>query len=162
MNKQPGMSLIVRTVARWLKPFILLFGAYIVLYGHLTPGGGFSGGVVIACALVLLTLALGQKTALTAVSKETASSLDSLGALLFLGVAVSGLCAAGGIFFRNFISTPEASFFKLLSGGTIPISNVALGFKVSMSLFLVFTVLSALHVTVADGERKMRKRGKEE
>lgn len=162
MNKQPGMSLIVRTVACWLKPFILLFGAYIVLYGHLTPGGGFSGGVVIACALVLLTLALGQKTALTAVSKETASALDSLGALLFLGVAVSGLCATG-LFFENYIATPEASFFKLLSSGTIPISNVALGFKVSMSLFLAFTVLSALHVTVTDGgERKMRKRGNEE
>ena len=38
--QEPGMSLIVRTAARWLKPFILLFGGYIVLYGHLTPGGG--------------------------------------------------------------------------------------------------------------------------
>ena len=160
MNRQPGMSLIVRTVARWLKPFSLLFGVYSVLYGHLTPGGGFSGGVVIACALVLLTLALGQKTALTAVSRRAASSLDSFGALLFLGVAVSGFCVAG-IFFRNFIATPEASHFKLLSSGTIPISNIALGFKVSMSLFLAFTVLSALHVSVKGEDRKMKKRGED-
>lgn len=162
MTAQPGMSLIVRTVARWLRPFILLFGAYLVVYGHLTPGGGFSGGVVIACALVLLTLALGQKIALSAVSREAASTWDSLGALLFLGVAVSGLCAASGMFFKNYITTPESSFFKLLSAGTMPLSNVALGVKVSMSLFLAFTVLSALHVTVTNGSRRMKKRGEEE
>ena len=43
-----GMSLVVKTVTGWLKAFILLFGIYIVLYGHLTPGGGFAGGVVVA------------------------------------------------------------------------------------------------------------------
>lgn len=156
-EKQPGMSLIVRTVARWLKPFILLFGGYIVLYGHLTPGGGFAGGVVIACALVLLTLALGQKVAFTAVDRKTASALDSLGAVMFLCVAVSGLMA--GVFFKNYIATPEVAQFKLISGGTIPLSNISLGFKVSMSLFLAFSVLSALHVSVKSGKRKMRKRG---
>jgi multicomponent Na+:H+ antiporter subunit B len=161
MSKRPGMSLIVRTVARWVKPFILLFGAYIVLYGHLTPGGGFSGGVVIACALVLLTLALGQKTAFTAVSRDTASALDSLGALLFLGLALSGLCV-GGIFFCNYITTSEAARFTLLSSGIIPACNIALGLKVSMSIFLVFTVLSALHVAVQDGERRISKRGGDE
>jgi len=154
------MSLIVRTAARWLKPFILLFGGYIVLYGHLTPGGGFAGGVVIACALVLLTLALGQKIAFTAVDRTTASSLDSLGALMFLAVAVSGLMA--GVFFKNCIQTPEVAQFRLISGGTMPLSNISLGFKVSMSLFLAFSVLSALHVSVKRGRRKMHKRGEEE
>jgi multicomponent Na+:H+ antiporter subunit B len=159
MNQQPGMSLVVRTVARWVKPFILLFGIYIVIYGHLTPGGGFSGGVIIACALVLLTLALGQKAALAAVSRRQASTLDSLGALLFLGIAVSGTCV-GGFFFWNFIATPAQAHFRLLSGGTIPLSNIAVGLKVSMSLFLAFTVLSALHVHhVQNGERRIGRRG---
>ncbi len=63
MNNDPkeGMSLIVKTVNRWLKGFILLFGIYLVLYGHLTPGGGFPGGVVIACAFMLITLAVCQR-----------------------------------------------------------------------------------------------------
>ena len=61
IQRQPGMSMIVRTVTRWLKGPILLFGIYIVLYGHITPGGGFGGGVIIACSFILITLALGEK-----------------------------------------------------------------------------------------------------
>ena len=55
-RRPEGMGIIVKTVARWLKGFILLYGIYLVLYGHLTPGGGFAGGVVIACAFILLTM----------------------------------------------------------------------------------------------------------
>ena len=62
-NNQGGMSLIVKTVTRWLKAFLLLFGIYLVLYGHLSPGGGFSGGVVVASAFILLVLANGQRNA---------------------------------------------------------------------------------------------------
>ncbi len=53
-ERSPGMSMIVKTVTRWLKGPILLFGIYIVLYGHITPGGGFGGGVIIASAFILV------------------------------------------------------------------------------------------------------------
>ena len=52
-----GMTLIVKTVTRWVKVFIFLFGVYIVITGHLGPGGGFAGGLIIACSYILLTLA---------------------------------------------------------------------------------------------------------
>ena len=149
MNGNPpteGMSEIVQTVARWLKAFILLYGIYIVLYGHITPGGGFAGGVVIACGFILLTLAGGQKQGLSFFSKGAASILDSIGVLIFLGLAWMGMWWAGGAFFRNFISTSEGAQFTLFSGGIIPISNIGLGLKVASSLFLVFTVLAALRI----------------
>ncbi len=53
---------------------------------------------------------------------------------------------ASGYFFENFIATPEESYFTLLSGGTMPILNLALGLKVASALFLVFTVLTALRI----------------
>ena len=40
-----GMTVIVKTITRWVKVFIFLFGAYIIVTGHLSPGGGFAGGV---------------------------------------------------------------------------------------------------------------------
>lgn len=39
-----GMTLIVKVIAELVKDFIILFGIYIVLNGHLSPGGGFAGG----------------------------------------------------------------------------------------------------------------------
>ena len=53
---------------------------------------------------------------------------------------------AGGYFFENFMATPQQSNFTLLSAGTMPILNVALGLKVASALFLVFTVLTGLRI----------------
>ncbi len=144
------MGEIVRTVARWLQGFILAYGIYLVLYGHVTPGGGFAGGVVIACGFVLLTLAGGQDLGLSFFSRRAASSFDSAGVLLFLLLAWLGMAWAGGAFFENFIATAEEDHFTLLSAGTVPISNIGLGLKVASSLFLVFTVLAAFRIVGAD------------
>jgi len=54
-------SKIIKTLAQKLLPFIFLFGFYLTLHGHLSPGGGFQGGVVIATAIILLTLSYGIK-----------------------------------------------------------------------------------------------------
>ena len=145
-NDRAGMSEIVQTVARWLRGPILLYGIYVVLHGHLTPGGGFAGGVIVACGFILLTLANGQRFSLHLFSKTAASTFDSAGILIFLGLAVSGLLAGGRVFFENFIATPEAARFTLFSAGTIPLSNIGLGLKVASSLFLVFAVLAALRL----------------
>ena len=155
-DSNQGMSLIVKSVTDWLKGFILLYGIYIVLYGHLTPGGGFAGGVIIACAFILLTLAEGQKTSSRTLSKPVASELDSVGALMFLGVALAGLYRVG-VFFKNvLVDNSIMSPFELVSAGTIPVCNIAIALKVGMSLFMVFTILAAVRVaiTVDDRSRK--------
>ena len=143
---RPGMSMIVRTVTRWLKGPILLFGIYIVAYGHITPGGGFGGGVIIACAFILVMLALGGQSGLGVFSKGAASRLDSVGLLIFLGVGWLGTYWASGYFFTNFVDTPEEAWFTLFSGGTMPLMNLALGLKVASALFLVFAVLTGLKI----------------
>lgn len=165
MNQQTpreGMSVIVKTVTRWLKGFILLYGIYIVLYGHLTPGGGFAGGVIVACAFILIELAEGQSGVDKVLGRRMAAELDSIGALIFLGVAAAGMVLAG-VFFRNFVATPGEAHFTLFSAGVIPSCNIGIGLKVGASLFLVFAMLSALHVAVRqDGRRKIVRRKKED
>lgn len=141
-----GMGVTVKTVTRWLKGPILLFGIYLVLYGHITPGGGFGGGVVIASAFILITLASGERASLHLFSKGVASRLDSTGLLMFLALGWLGTGWAGSYFFSNFINTPEAAQFTLLSGGIMPMANLALGIKVASALFLVFTLLTAFHI----------------
>ncbi|MCK5241716.1 MnhB domain-containing protein [bacterium] len=142
-----GMSLIVKTVCRWLKGFILLFGVYIVLYGHLTPGGGFSGGVIIACAFILIFLAEGKLVETKIFSKNVAGELDSVGILIFWAAALTGLFC-GGVYFKNFITTAAESHFKLFSSGIIPICNIGIGLKVGASLFVVFVILAAVKIVV--------------
>ena len=158
-----GMTVIVKTVTRWVKVFIFLYGIYIIITGHLAPGGGFAGGVIIACSYILLTLAYGKEFTLRRLSSRAAHHLDSAGAMLFLVVALFGL-GSGGIFFANFLQRryPGAEF-TLLSSGTIPISNIAVGLKVAASLFLIFVILAVLRIVLAeDGDQKMIQEEEEE
>lgn len=147
-----GMSPIVKTVSSWVKGFILLFGIYIVLYGHLTPGGGFGGGVIIAMAFVLITLCCGKHEALKRLPLGVAGEMDSVGALMFLVIALLGLSAGlGGAFFTNYIAKANPGTpYKLLSAGTILLSNIAIAIKVATSLFVVFTLLVVLRVAYKD------------
>jgi multicomponent Na+:H+ antiporter subunit B len=152
-----GMSVVVRTVTRWVKSFIFLFGLYIVCFGHLTPGGGFSGGVILCCAFILMMLAFGRERALRRLPLGRAGVLDSVGALAFLVISVVSLFVAG-VFFANWLAVPAAAGlrrlctaigvkpFHLLSAGTIPLCNLAIALKVCTSLFLVFAVLAMLRV----------------
>jgi multicomponent Na+:H+ antiporter subunit B len=138
-----GMTIIVKTVSSWVKVLIVLFGIYIVLFGHLTPGGGFAGGVILASSYVLLMLAFGKEFVQKDLPLALDSKLDCIGALLFALIAVLGM-AFGGAFFFNFLyqNYMQGKAFDLISAGTIPLSNIAIGLKVGASLFLVIFVLS--------------------
>jgi multisubunit Na+/H+ antiporter MnhB subunit len=143
-----GMSPIVKTVSQWVKGFILVFALYITLYGHLTPGGGFAGGVILAMTFVLMTLCCGKQDALKRLPMDVASELDSVGALMFLIIALLGMSSGlGGAFFNNYIAKANPGQpFRLLSAGFIPLCNIAIALKVASSLFLVFILMVLLRV----------------
>lgn len=139
-----GMTIIVKTISGWVKVLIFLFGINIILFGHLTPGGGFAGGVILASSYVLLMLAFGRRFVEENLPLPLASRLDCLGAFLFATVAILGL-VFGGAFFANFLYQKflPGRPLQLVSAGTIPLSNLAIGLKVGASLFLVIFALSA-------------------
>jgi multicomponent Na+:H+ antiporter subunit B len=133
-----GMTFIVKTITGLLTAVIFSFGIYITIYGHLTPGGGFAGGIMLACGLILVTLAFGKNVALSKLSDFMASLLDNLGALTFWSIALLGY--TGGYFFLNFIE--KKAPFGLLSSGTILVNNMAIAIKVFASIFAVFLTLT--------------------
>ena len=136
-NPKSGMTLIVKTITRLTVGLILLFGIYIVLHGHLSPGGGFAGGVIVALSFVHLMLAFGKDVAISKVSKNLASNLESIGALMFLSIALLGFL--GGSFFLNIL--PKGTPFNLFSAGIIPLCNIAISIKVGVGLFAIFLTL---------------------
>jgi multisubunit Na+/H+ antiporter MnhB subunit len=138
-----GMTPIVRTIARWLRGIVFLFGIYIILFGHITPGGGFAGGVILALTYVLMTLCCGKETSLSKMPLHVAGEIDSLGALMFLVIAWLGVWGVlGGGFFTNYIAKYNTGLpYHLFSGGFIPLCNIAIAVKVGASLFLIFMLL---------------------
>ena len=139
-NPKTGMTLIVKTITRLTIGLILLFGIYIIFHGHLSPGGGFAGGVIVALSFVHMMLAFGKDVAVTKISKNLASNLESIGALMFLSVALLGFL--GGTFFLNVLA--KGTPFRLFSAGTILLSNICIGIKVGVGLFAIFLALVVL------------------
>ncbi|UCG35381.1 MAG: hypothetical protein JSW17_00855 [Candidatus Omnitrophota bacterium] len=145
---EKGMSLIVKTITRLTVGLILLYGIYIVSHGHVSPGGGFAGGVIIALSFIHLMLAYGKEVAFKRLSRTVASFFESLGAIMFLVIAILGF--TGGYFFLNFIAKGEP--FKLFSAGIIPLCNIAICLKVGAGLFGIFVALVLLKLE--SGEKK--------
>jgi multisubunit Na+/H+ antiporter MnhB subunit len=136
-----GMTLIVRKITQLMAPAIFLLGIYVVLHGHLTPGGGFAGGVLLAGCFVLQILAYGSDEVHNEMKKLRASLSESIGIALFLFIALIGLLN-GGVFFYNVLAhTHPGKAFHLFSAGLIPLSNIAIGIEVCAALFAIFLAL---------------------
>jgi len=120
-------SLILFAGCRFLFPLILLLGAYIVIHGHLTPGGGFQGGAVVASGFLLIYLGCRVRR----LRRTGINTSESLSGLVFVVVALIGL-AVGGSLLLNFL--PNGAAYSLFSGGVIPVIYVAIGFKVGSEL----------------------------
>ncbi|MBN2213589.1 MAG: Na(+)/H(+) antiporter subunit B [Bacteroidales bacterium] len=120
-------SFIVKTGCRFLFPILLLVGAYIFIHGHLTPGGGFQGGAIIASAFLLMYLGCEGKR----INENTSIVVEVLGALTFIVLGIIGL-TIGKDFLFNFLPKGEPN--TLLSAGIIPVIYIAIGFKVGSEL----------------------------
>jgi len=142
------MSKIVRTISNILILFIFIYGLYIIMHGHLTPGGGFQGGAVVASGIALLIVAFGSQNIHKSLKEHHLSTLESSGALIFIGLAFGGIAT---VFFYNFLvgspvfghippSGPNAG--DIWTGGMIPLMNLAVGLKVFAGLSAILLVMA--------------------
>lgn len=136
-SDRDGRSVIVQVVTRWILVLIVVYGFGVAFFGHLTPGGGFAGGVVIACGYVLATLAFGGRAGPAAAFHRWVASLDSVGALIYLGMAALGWTA--GHFMQAW--TPRGADFTLASAPFLVVLNLAILLKVGAGLFAGFMAL---------------------
>jgi multicomponent Na+:H+ antiporter subunit B len=133
-HERPLPSFAARAVGGALVGPVLVLAAYVVIHGHLTPGGGFSGGVIGAGALVL-AYAAGQRVRLRRVgSIAMLETAEAIGAGGFAALALGGLLAVGATM-QNFL--PLGTSGMLLSAGTIPVGNLAIGIEVAGAVALI-------------------------
>ncbi len=134
-----GSSKIMQSGSRLLFAPIILLGAYVFIHGHLSPGGGFQGGVIIATGFLLMLMAYQDYK----VSHNVLTWVESLAGVTFAGIGIVGLIL-GKDFLENFISVGAAGTLNdLFTGGIIPIIYIAVGFKVAAELTgVVYTVLN--------------------
>jgi energy-converting hydrogenase B subunit I len=149
-----GMSKIAKTMSNITFPLVAIFGLYVIAHGHLTPGGGFQGGAVVASACAMLLIAHGSVWTMKKVKEKQLSIIESLGALAFISLGFFGL-VFGSVFFLNFLAN-TTNFFGIFgtqvayqstaadinTAGVLPLMNFAVGLKVIAGLFAIILVMA--------------------
>ncbi len=118
------------SLARIVYPIILLFGIYIILNGHLAPGGGFQGGSVIASAiLILYYIDLNKKTSINLIL-----NIEKIIYIGFLLIAFISFFTRDSLF-TNFIPLQQDPEIRALF---LVLLNVLIGSKVAIGLTAIF------------------------
>ncbi|PKP55400.1 cation:proton antiporter [Candidatus Atribacteria bacterium HGW-Atribacteria-1] len=133
-----GSSKIIRTIAQKLFPFIVLFGFYLISHGHLSPGGGFQGGVVLGTAIILLALSHSIEQTEKKFKSRWLNMLEKLGILTLIFLGFLGIFF-GYSFLGNFL--PLGKPGQIASGGLMLPLNIAIGIKVAAGVSAIFYAL---------------------
>lgn len=143
------MSVIVRTVADVLFPFAMVFGLYVIIHGHLTPGGGFQGGAATASAVLMMLVAYGSVELLGRIKEKTLTTLEYTGGLIFALAAAFGLFRT---FFYNFLANTGLLFGdypgygpnpgNLNTAGILPVMSMGVGMCVIAGLFAIVLIMA--------------------
>lgn len=134
---EPKNDIILQTVARVLVPPIIIFGIYVILGGHLGPGGGFSGGAVIGAGLILYLNAFGFAKTERFFTAKTYKWM-SFCALACYALAKSYSFYTGANHIESVIplGTPGA----ILSSGLILVLNICVGIVVAGTMYTFYVM----------------------
>lgn len=142
-TNKPAKNIIVKCGADFLLPVTLMLGFYIILHGHLTPGGGFQGGVIVAGAVALIYLGYGNEGLKKTFVPDALKTTENVGSLMYTFFATLGILM-GYNFCRNAIFT-QGNPGDLYSSGTIFWMNFSVGLKVMMGIgFMLIIMLATL------------------
>jgi multicomponent Na+:H+ antiporter subunit B len=110
---------------------ILTFGAYVIVNGHLSAGGGFQGGAIVASGVMLMLLARPGAE----LNVALLSVVESFAGVIYVFIGILGLVLAGGFLDPRFL--PRGEFGAFFSAGAIPLISALLGVKVGAELSVI-------------------------
>lgn len=134
---------ILKTAVKVLMPIIMLFGIYVILCGHLGPGGGFSGGSIIGAGLILYSVAYGNNKLNKIITPKKYKTI-MICALCFYSLAkcYSFYCGANHLETIFKLGQPGA----ILSAGLILPLNIAVGIVVALTMYGLYCYFSRGHI----------------
>jgi multicomponent Na+:H+ antiporter subunit B len=129
-------SEILITAANILIPGSIVLGVYVFINGHLTPGGGFQGGAIIATAIMLIVLADPRQL----LQKKTLHFIESFSGFAYVFIGLMGLIIGAGFLDNRIL--PLGTIGELLSAGAIPVIYSLIGLKVGAEISAIIASIN--------------------
>ena len=126
-------SIVVTAVCRFVAPFAQIFGLYVIMHGHSSPGGGFQGGVILASSFMLLAVGDGIEEVRRRFSSLAVTVLSSAGVLIYAGIGVVCLLLGANYLDYGILPVPE------------PRSLGMLGIEIGVGTTVTAAIVSIFH-----------------
>lgn len=135
-------DLIVTNTVRLIVPVIQIFALYVLAHGHVSPGGGFQGGVAMGASFILIALSWDLKTALSRFSIERCFTVAGLGILIYAGIGLASMFFGGEFLDYAHLAkilpvSPEMARYHAMLG-----VEIGVGFTVTAIMFALYASLS--------------------
>ncbi|MCT4586031.1 MAG: MnhB domain-containing protein [Peptostreptococcaceae bacterium] len=127
-------------ISKIVTPFIQVFGIYVIVNGHLSPGGGFAGGTVLGASFILYRIANGKEKASKKLSYENLMKLSSLSLLGY--TLLKGYSFLDGGLHLHLPQIPKGTPGNILSAGSILPLNIFVGIVVAVTIYILFSLFS--------------------
>lgn len=136
------MGLLSRRLLSAVLPLFFLFPVYVIAHGHISPGGGFQGGVSLAVLVILIHVAFGDPFGQKMVPARFLGFMENGAALALMGVGMLGIFQGASFLANGAAGFATGTPGTLLSGGIIPVLNLLVGVKVAAGLSSLYIYLS--------------------
>jgi multicomponent Na+:H+ antiporter subunit B len=127
---------ILREIGRLTIPFIQIFGIYVIFNGHLSPGGGFSGGTILGVSLILYKLIEAPHKPAIKISEKTVMLFMCVSLMLYGLLKGYSFITGGGEL--DLVEIPLGTPGRILSGGLLLPLNIAVGIIVAFTIYTFY------------------------
>jgi multicomponent Na+:H+ antiporter subunit B len=129
-------SLIVNMACRVIFPFIFVYGIYVIMFGHYSPGGGFQGGTILAADVILMRMVLGREVSYKKFPPQMGLILGAIGLIIYAGTGLVALIMGGNFLDYSYlpigVPAPERRYYGIFS---VDIGIALAVFGVLLSIF---------------------------
>ncbi len=130
-------SPIIQLGARFLSPYIMLFGLYVIAHGHYSPGGGFQGGALLAASILLVRLASSPNVGNSQLKEALTMPMALLGIVIYFGTGLVSVLMGGYFLDYSELPIPGLEPAMLRFYGLL-IIEVGIGLAVMAILVMLF------------------------
>jgi len=136
-------DLIIKTVCRFLIPFIQLFALYVIAHGHHSPGGGFQGGVILGASMILLAISQDLRTSVQRMREKLDAVLCAVGVIIYAGTGA--LCLLLGLNFLDYSALASVLHCNPVTARShgILIVEIGVGIAVMCTMIWIYNNVSS-------------------
>ena len=135
---EPENDTILKISSMIVIPIILVFGIYVILNGHISPGGGFSGGAILGAGFILYLSAFGFAATEKFMNAKTVKIVTLVALLVYcLAKSYSFFTGANHLESGIPLGTPGA----ILSSGLILVLNICVGMVVACTMYSFYALV---------------------